>query len=64
MTEEPECATIADLERGLRYVHAMLSINKHVSQEGASYAQAAVELLLKKGIVTTEECEERVAAHR
>ena len=64
MTEEQEGATIADMERGLRYVHAMLSINKHVGQEGASYAQAAVELLLKKGIFTAEEFEERVAAHR
>jgi hypothetical protein len=64
MARLEEWATIGDLEEGLRVGHALISINRHISQEGTASAQALVELLLQKGVLTQEELEERIAAHR
>ena len=64
MTDEREWATAEEVERGLRFGHLMVSMNRHVGQEGAAYAQAILGLLLDKGIITPEEFEERVEAHR
>lgn len=64
MIEENRVATIADLEEGLRFGHMIMSMNRHVGQEGACYAQAILGLLLEKEIITSEEFEERVEAHR
>ena len=64
MTDRKEPATITDLERGLRFDHLLISINRHMSHEGAAYAQALVELLMDKGIIQAEEFETKVAAHR
>jgi Fe-S-cluster containining protein len=41
-----------------------MSINRHMSREGAAYAQALVALLLEKGIITPEEFEAEVENHR
>jgi Fe-S-cluster containining protein len=56
--------TIADLERGLRFGHLLMSVNRHMSREGAAYSQSLVSLLMQKGIITPEEFEEQVNAHR
>ena len=64
MADENQLATVSDLEQSLRFAHMMMSMNRHVSTEGACYAQAVVGLLLEKGIITPEEFEERAEAHR
>ena len=64
MADNSGLATVVDLEQSLRFGHMMMSMNRHVSTEGACYAQALVGLLLEKGIITPEEFEERVEAHR
>jgi Fe-S-cluster containining protein len=64
MVRQSEWATIGDLEQGLRFDHALLSINRHIGQEGTACAQALAELLLEKGFLTAEELEARIASHR
>jgi Fe-S-cluster containining protein len=64
MARSTEWATVGDVEQGLRFGHALISINRHISQEGTACAQALAELLLEKRVLTPEELEERIAAHR
>jgi len=64
MSDDDRLATIPDVERGLRFGHLLMSINRHVSREAAAYAEALVALLLEKGMITPEEFESRVAAQR
>jgi Fe-S-cluster containining protein len=64
MVRLAEWATVGDLEQGLRFGHALISINRHISQEGTACAQALAELLLEKGLLTPEELEKRIATHR
>jgi Fe-S-cluster containining protein len=64
VADNTELATIADLEEGLRFGHMLMSMNRHISQEGACYAQAILELLLEKEVITPEEFEGKVEAHR
>jgi hypothetical protein len=64
MARQSEWATIGDLEQGLRFGHALISINRHISQEGTACAQALAELLLEKGLLTPAELEARIASHR
>lgn len=46
------------LERGLRFAHVMLSVNQDQGNEAVAYVQAIAEVLVQKGLVTTEELEE------
>jgi len=64
MAYKNELVTVTDLERGLRFGHLLMSINRHVSREGTVFAQALIELLLNKGVITTKELDERIAVHR
>jgi Fe-S-cluster containining protein len=64
MNDKNEHVTINDLERALRFNHLLITINRHMSREGASYAQALVGLLLEKGLISNDEFETRVQAHR
>ncbi len=64
MADKTNAATISDLEQGIRFGHVLMSINRHVGQEGACYAQALVELLLEKDVITSEEFEARLTAQR
>lgn len=64
MIRQSQWATIGDLEQGLRFDHALISINRHFGQEGTACAQALAELLLEKGVLTPEELEARIASHR
>ena len=64
MPNSDQLTTIADLERGLRFGHLLASINRHMSREGAAYAQALVALLLEQGIITPEQFEAQVTVHR
>ncbi len=64
MADERELATLEELEHGLRFGHLLMSVNRHAGFEAAAYAQALVQLLLEKEIITPEEFEEKVEAHR
>jgi hypothetical protein len=64
MAKKKDLAKISDLERGLRFGHLLMSVNRHMSREAAVYAQALVALLLDKEIITPEEFETQMKAHR
>lgn len=64
MENSNELVTTTELERALRFNHLLISINRHTSHEGAAFAQALVGLLLEKGLISSDEFEARVKAHR
>jgi Fe-S-cluster containining protein len=49
--------TIAEIERGLRFSHVMMSVNSDQGNEAVAYVQALADVLVEKGILTHEELE-------
>lgn len=47
----------AEVERGLRFSHVMMSVTQDQSNEAVAYVQALADVLVAKGILTHEELE-------
>jgi Fe-S-cluster containining protein len=47
-----------DLDRGLQFANVVLTVNQEQGNEAVAYAQALLELLVRKGIIGEEEIEE------
>jgi len=48
---------LAEIERGLRFAHVMMSVNQDQGNEAVAYVQALADLLVEKGIIQHEELE-------
>jgi Fe-S-cluster containining protein len=48
---------VAEMERGLRFAHVMLSVNQEQGGEAVAYVQALADLLVQKGLIGHEELE-------
>ena len=53
-----------DLERGLRFTHVMLAVVQEQGSEAVAYAQALLEMLVKKGVLGQEEVGETLERAR
>jgi Fe-S-cluster containining protein len=49
---------LAEIERGLRFTHVMMSVDQDQGNEAVAYVQALADVLVEKGILTHEELEE------
>ena len=49
---------LAEIERGLRFSHVMMSVNQDQGNEAVAYVQALADVLVEKGILRHEELEE------
>jgi hypothetical protein len=47
----------AEVERGLRFAHVMMSVNQDQGNEAVAYVQALTDLLVEKGIIQPDEME-------
>jgi Fe-S-cluster containining protein len=54
----------AEFERGLRFAHIMLMVNKEAGSEAVAYVQALADVLVAKGIVKEEELDAPLARAR
>ena len=54
----------ADLERGLRFAHVMLTVSQDQGNEAVAYVQALADLLMEKGIIQADELEAPLAQAR
>lgn len=50
--------SIAEIERGLRFAHVMMSVNQDQGNEAVAYVQALADVLVEKGILRHEDLEE------
>ena len=55
-TETPP-AENADLDRGLRFAHVMMTVMQDQSNDAVAFAQALADLLMAKGIIRADEIE-------
>lgn len=53
-----------DIERGLQFANVMLAVTQDQSSESMTYVQALADLLLAKGVITTDELEATVEQAR
>src|SRR2546428_5062286 len=47
----------ADLERGLRFAHVMMTVGQEQGNEAVAYVQAIADLLIEKGVIQADELE-------
>ena len=55
---------LAEIERGLRFSHVMMSVNQDQGNDAVAYAQALADVLVEKGILTHEELEKPIERAR
>lgn len=48
----------AEIERGLRFAHVMMSVGQDQANEAVAYVQALADVLVQKGLIHEEELEE------